>query len=184
MKQKTVIFIFIAILFLILRIVIGRLVSVSFLPFADFDDALMIQYSHLKSHFLEQNHLEYFRVMVKEMGFPLFLNLLSKTGIVYTDAISLIWFLSSVSFTALFAYLTQIRQKGILLFVYVFVLFMPVSFCNVLEKVGIVFQETNFIRRHFGNFIQLGLLHEGRRHMAFNVPCRSNCRLPDSQIFS
>ena len=131
MKNK---FIFVAIVLFVLRVMSGRLVGVKFLPFASGDDALLLNYSHLKNHFVEQTLIQY-EVMVKEMGFPIFLDLLKKTGIVYTDAISFLWLLSAVTFTILFATLTKVRRNEILLLIYTVVLFNPIAFSFVGVRV-------------------------------------------------
>ena len=97
MKNK---FILAAIALFTLRFLAGRLIGVIFIPGAEGDDALLVRYSYLSEHFLNQNQI--YEVMVKEMGFPLFLDLLNKTGIVYPDAISFLWLLSAIAFTILF----------------------------------------------------------------------------------
>ena len=123
-------FIVVAIVLFVIRILAGRLVGVIFYPFADGDDALLLNYSYLEDHFINKNLISY-EVMVKEMGFPIFMTLLRKTGIVCTDAISFLWLLSSIVFTWLFATLTKIRKNEILLFIYAVILFMPISFSFV-----------------------------------------------------
>ncbi len=123
MKNK---FIFAAIALFVLRILAGRLIGAIFVPMSDGDDALMVRYSYLHDHFLNQSQV--YEVMVKEMGFPLFLDLVKNLGIVYTDAISFLWLLAAVTFTILFATLTKVRRNEILLLVYAIVLFMPISF--------------------------------------------------------
>lgn len=122
-------FIFAAIVLFVLRVLIGRLVGVRFIPPSAGDDALLLNYSQLESHFLNEDHI--YEIMVKEMGFPVFLYLLNKTGIVYTDATSFLWLLAAIIFTILFATLTKIRRNEILLLVYSIVLFMPISFSFV-----------------------------------------------------
>ena len=112
---------------LALRILAGRLFGVTFWPFAYYDDALMFRYADLSEHFVDQS-LRYIDLLVKDMGFPIFLKFLQVTGIVYTDAISIIYFFGAVMFTLLFSTLTDIRRKEILLIIYVFVLFNPVAF--------------------------------------------------------
>ena len=126
MKNK---FIIAATSLFVLRVLLGRWFGVRFIPPSAGDDALILNYSQLESHFLNEGHT--YEIMVKEMGFPLFLDLLNKTGIVYTDATSFLWLLSAVTFTMLFATLTQIRRNEILLLVYTFVLFMPIFFSFV-----------------------------------------------------
>ncbi len=123
-------FIVVAIVLFVIRILAGRLVGVVFIPIYDDDDALMVCYSYLEEHFVNQSWISY-KVMVKEMGFPIFLTLLRKTGIVYPDAISFLWLLSAITFTMLFTTLTKVRRNEILLTVYSIVLFNPISFSFV-----------------------------------------------------
>ncbi len=123
-------FLLAAIALFIFRVLSGRLIGVIFIPWADDDDALLVRYSYLEEHFVNQNWISY-EVMVKEMGFPIFLTLLRKTGIVYTDAISFLWLLSAIAFTILFATLTKVRRNEILLLVYAVVLFNPIAFSFV-----------------------------------------------------
>lgn len=126
MKNK---FIFAAIILFVLRILIGRFVGAIFIPPSAGDDALLLNYSQLESHFFNEGHI--YEIMVKEMGFPVFLYLLNKMGIVYTDATSFLWLLSAITFTILFATLTKVRRNEILLAVYTIVLFNPISFSFV-----------------------------------------------------
>ena len=126
MKNK---FIFVAIVLFVVRILLGRWIGVIFPPYAGGDDALFIRYSYLQDHFL--NPSQVYEVMVKEMGFPVFLYFLKKTGIVYTDATSFLWLLAAVAFTILFATLTKVRRNEILLLIYSIVLFNPIAFSFV-----------------------------------------------------
>ena len=132
MSKKT--FIITGAIFFVLRILAGRLMGAIFWPQLGDDDLLMIRYADLNDHFIAQTP-PYIDLLVKNMGFPVFLDLLKVTGVNYIDAMSLIWFLSAIAFTFLFATLTQFRRREIWLCVYVFVLFTPIAFSYVGVRV-------------------------------------------------
>lgn len=82
------------------------------------DDRLMLEYSDFAAHFSSEGE----KTLVKYMGFPWFLNLLSKLGLSVRMGIGICWILA-----ALCAYLAvrQISGRGWSVFSYAFVLFSP-----------------------------------------------------------
>ena len=112
---------------LAIRIFAARLTSVWFPTNQHFDDELMISYANFYQHFI--NHAEIFNeTLIKNMGFPVFLNLTGKIGLVYTDALSLLWFFAALLSVVLFSEVTGITKKSVWLLIYVFVLFTPAAF--------------------------------------------------------
>lgn len=121
------IFIFFATALLGLRIWMGRAVGFVFPPITYHDDAMLVKYADLHNHFIEQT-LPYCDTLIKDMGFPIFLYLIHKFGLAYTDAVSLLYFFAAISFTVFFAMLTRIKNRILLLAVYAYILFLPIAF--------------------------------------------------------
>lgn len=127
MTRQNFRFIAAGIVILSLRIWLARLTGVWFPKNQHFDDELMIGYADFYNHFI--NHTEIFNEnLIKNMGFPVFLNLTGKIGLIYTDALSLLWFLAALLSVVLFSKVTGITKKSVWLAVYAFVLFAPAAF--------------------------------------------------------
>ena len=104
---------------LLFRIFIGNRLGVwySFVEIAD--DRLMIDYADLASHFTQPNSYS----LVKTIAYPLFLNFVYYSGITYTLALSLLWFISAVLMIRTLALLWT--NRWFLFGAYLFVLFTP-----------------------------------------------------------
>ena len=112
---------------LAIRIFFSRLTGVWFPTNQHFDDELMISYANFYQHFI--NHSEIFNeTLIKNIGFPVFLNLSGEIGLVYTDALSLLWFFAALLSVVLFYKVTEITKKSVWLMIYAFVLFTPAAF--------------------------------------------------------
>ena len=81
--------VFVSALF-VLRLILGRMADCHFFPMAYHDEALMLNYADLKSHFWTQE-LPQKDLLVKDMGFPIILFFLRISGIVYTDLLAILW---------------------------------------------------------------------------------------------
>lgn len=112
---------------LALRIFLARAVSIWFPADQRYDDALMMQYADLAGHFSAQN-APFNELLLKDMGFPIFLRLADLTGLPYTDVLSLLWFIAAATSVALFASATGGTKKIIWLAIFAFVLFAPIAF--------------------------------------------------------
>lgn len=112
---------------LALRIAAGRTVSILVVPDSPYDDAWMVLNSEITNHFVVQDQA-WHMLLIKDMGYPIFLAIVRHFGMYYTDAISLLWFLAAISFTYFFVMITHIKHRGILISIFAFVLFSPLAF--------------------------------------------------------
>lgn len=111
----------------IFRFWLGRAVGFGILIDAYYDDALMIRYANMTEHFITQN-LGYNDLLLKDMGFPLFLKFVQYSGLAYTDVLTLLWIFAAIAFVSFFVMLTGMKQQTLLLAVYSYVLFFPMAF--------------------------------------------------------
>ncbi len=114
---------------LLLRIWLARISGVFYLPDELYDDLLLMKYADFGEYFSARN-LPFNELLLKNMGFPVLLNLVGISGLQYTDVLSLFWFLAAISTVELFAKSTGVTNKIIWLAVYIFVLFAPAAFDN------------------------------------------------------
>ena len=112
---------------LALRTAAGRIASILVAPGQPYDDAWMVLNSEITNHFIVQNQA-WQMLLIKDMGYPVFLAVVRNLGMYYTDAISLLWFLAAISFTYFFVMITHIKHRGILISIFAFVLFSPLAF--------------------------------------------------------
>ena len=113
--------------FFALRIFLGRILGVYFAADQHYDDALMIVYADFHGHFAATN-APFNELLLKDLGYPIFLNLVKFTGLQYTDALACLWLLAAVSSVVLFARATGVSNRIIWLAIFVFVLFSPIAF--------------------------------------------------------
>ena len=75
------------------RIVLGQIIGNQFYCSETMDDVLLMQYSHIKAHFLYPNLWS----LVKTMGFPYYLAFISLIHLNYTFSLSFLWLLAALS---------------------------------------------------------------------------------------
>lgn len=122
-KYKNEIIIFIVMIFLCcLRIYFGNMVGNFFASEQGADDALMINYSFLKSHFHFSNSYS----LVKTMSYPLFLKFCYVTHINYTLMVSLVWIFTAFIYYFLFKKI--FHNKILEIFSFCYILFFPTAF--------------------------------------------------------
>ncbi len=103
------------------RLWIGNLVGVWF-PFdLVYDDALIMEYARFDNYF---HGFELRNVMLKELGMPLFLQVVNISGIPYPLVLSILWIITAAVVERLF-YLITNKSYGVF---YIITLFMPVAF--------------------------------------------------------
>ena len=127
------IFLAAAALLFALRIWVGRIMGVFIFAASPHDDVLMFQYADLAAHFaknLPENFL-----LIKDMGFPVFLKIVELSGVQYVDAISFLWLIAAALTAGLFALVTDVKDRRILLAVFAFVLFSPVAFTGIGRRI-------------------------------------------------
>ncbi len=110
-----------------LRIWLGREISVFIMAESQHDDILMIEYADLYDHFVSQS-LPFQMRMIKDLGFPIFLNVVKFSGLEYVDWLAILWLAAAILMVWLFARLTEITDRRILFLVFAFVLFTPEAF--------------------------------------------------------
>ena len=131
---EDIIFLTAALLLFVLRIWVGREFGFFIIADSSYDDFLMMRYADLHGHFIAQN-LPYNFLLIKDMGFPIFLNFVQFSGLSYIDCLSILWLISAVIITWLFNLVTGVKDRRILFLVYVFVLFMPVAFSHAGRRI-------------------------------------------------
>ena len=90
---------------------------------AVYDDVLLLNYSHLNQHF----HQWYVQSLSKDMGYPLFLFFVRLTHMPYRFWLAILWILAAI--IVIYAVNTfLIKNKKVLCFAYIFILFSPVAF--------------------------------------------------------
>ena len=77
---------------LALRLFMGYCMGVILNPDAVYDDRLLVQYSYLKSHFVDPNPYS----LVKTLGFPLFLKVVELSHLPYQMVLALVYFAASL----------------------------------------------------------------------------------------
>lgn len=126
---EDIIFLTAAALIFVLRLWLAKISGIWYPAAEIYDDSLMIKYADFSGHFAAQNS-PFNELLLKNMGFPILLNLVELSGLQYTDVLSLFWFLAAISTVVLFTKVTGVKNIIILLAVYVFVLFVPAAFDN------------------------------------------------------
>ena len=110
------------VLFCVLRIILGNLMGIIFDPDASVDDALLVQYAYLPTHF----HVPWAYSLVKTMSFPLFLDAVYVLGISYQTGMALLYFASALLFFFLVRKISGKQWAALLVFIYI--LFLPAGF--------------------------------------------------------
>ena len=113
-----------------LRLWYGELIGL-WLPATEFlDDALMIRYADLPSYFAGIA-VESRNIMLKEMGMPLVLNVVSLIGIRYSTFLSLLWIIDALLTAFLIGLLLNLEEdhsETLVKISFLLVLFLPVAF--------------------------------------------------------
>ena len=108
-------------IFFLIRLIIGQIVGVALFPFGLADDLLMLDYAS-KLHYTSPN----INSLVKNMSFPILLDIVHISKISWTIWYSLIWFFPALIVYILVKKLT--KNKILSLFFYVYVLFFYSAF--------------------------------------------------------
>ena len=127
MPTENKILLALAAIFTVARFYVARLIGVFFIVLSPHDDHLMMSYSHLYGHFVQQE-FTYNIPLMKDMGFPLFIQIVARSGISYVDWLTILWVLVAALMTYLFVISTDCKNKKIWLLVYIFTLFIPIAF--------------------------------------------------------
>ena len=125
--QKNLAFVIVAGALFGLRLYLGRLTGCSFDPTLYHDDMLLINYADLYAHFVTQN-LPPQDALAKDMGFPLILWLIKASGLVFTDAISILWLVAAMTVIVLIRTLRGEQNFFVELAAFAFVMFTPIAF--------------------------------------------------------
>lgn len=107
---------------IVLRIVLAEKMGVWFLSSQLFDDALLMSYTDVSTHFLVPNVYS----LVKTVGYPMFINVVYLSQLNYPIVLSLVWTFAA-SLTAYFFFLIT-QKKWLSCFSFIYVLFMPMAF--------------------------------------------------------
>ena len=126
-NKKNLIFISALASLLAVRIYLGRIASIFILPGQIYDDDWMLLASELTNHF-EGLNMPWFMLMIKDMGYPIFLAAVRNAGLQYTDVLALLWFIAAVLFMYLFKSITGLRHLAVQAAIYAFILFQPMAF--------------------------------------------------------
>lgn len=118
--QNKILFIILT-LSIFFRIYLGELTGAWFPSDQAYDDALLINYA-LYNNYTSPDHL----TLLKTMGYPWFLKIVSFTGLDYTIFLSLIWSFSSLLILKLVYVISS--NKLISYFFFIYILFMPTAF--------------------------------------------------------
>ena len=144
---------------LALRLWFARIIGCRFAPEQYYDDAILVHYADLYSHFIAQD-LPAKDLLVKDMGFPLILSFVEASGLVYTDVISLMYFAAALSAVMLFRVLSAKKNflRDAAIFAFVFNAgtplyrnaVLPPLYFIVLTMLAIIFAR-HFIKPHAEN---------------------------------
>ena len=118
-KKPQLIFIAVA---TVCRVLLSQWIGNWYASEQTFDDYILVAYANLTEHFRTPN----INSLVKDMGYPLFLDFTHLTGLSYNIVLSIVWVVAAVLMVRLFSRFTS--QRGFLIFVYLFVLFTPCAF--------------------------------------------------------
>ena len=120
-------FLIVAFMLTVIKFQLTRLTGIWFPTNQHYDDELMMKYADFPTHFSSSAE-PFNEVLLKDMGFPFFLNLIHEVGINYFDALSMLWFIAATSSVFLFAKTVKNSNKVVLLAIFAFVLFTPAAF--------------------------------------------------------
>lgn len=122
LKNQTLICLIIAVCLSVLRIAIGMSLTYSFRSNDVYDDLLMFQYADFASHYASTGYLD----LVKNMSYPLFLNLTWLAGGNYAMLLNFTWILAAVLSWRMVKKFSD--NPWLQLFAYAFVLMAPCAF--------------------------------------------------------
>ena len=105
------------------RIVLGVMLGIWYPVAQTWDDQLMVFYMALGAHFKSPVYYS----LVKDMGWPVLVNLFSKTGLPYAAFTGIMWFFAALAVLILLKKLFK-GNKVIMTVGYIYVLFMPQAF--------------------------------------------------------
>ena len=126
-QKKIILYLFFFGVLPILRILLGYCMGISFNPEAGVDDALLARYSLLREHFQVPNTYS----MVKSMSYPLFLEFVNVSHLPYQLVYALVFFAAAL---LLFFFVKKVSGRvGPALLIYVWFLFLPAGFENMLS---------------------------------------------------
>ena len=118
-KKPQLIFIAIA---TVCRVLLSQWIGNWYASDQTFDDYILVTYANLTEHFRTPN----INSLIKDMGYPLFLDFTHLTGLSYNIVLSIVWVIAAILMVKLFSRFTS--KRGFLIFVYLFVLFTPCAF--------------------------------------------------------
>lgn len=87
-----------------------------------YDDALLIRYADLATHFSEPN----IDSLLKFLGYPVYLNMVSKTPFSYATVTALVWVLAAICVFCVARRLT--KSVGFSFVAYLYTLYLPIAF--------------------------------------------------------
>ena len=119
LKKSQIVFLSIVTLF---RIFLSQWIGNWYPSSQTFDDYILVTYANITEHFRTPN----INSLIKDMGYPLFLDFVHLTGLSYNIVLSIIWVIAAILMVRLFSRFGL--QPIFLLFIYLFVLFTPCAF--------------------------------------------------------
>lgn len=124
-KNRNIVYVLGYTLIIILRVVIGDRLGVWIASTQYYDDALMINYADLFEHF-HSLELPIRWNMVKEMTYPIFLNVVHWCGLKYSTCLSILWIIGAFCVRGALGLFTKSRR--FLFIAFCFSLFCPAAF--------------------------------------------------------
>lgn len=118
-KKSQIVFLSIVTLF---RIFLSQWIGNWYPSSQTFDDYILVTYANITEHFRTPN----INSLIKDMGYPLFLDFVHLTGLSYNIVLSIIWVVAAILMVRLFSRFDL--QPIFLIFIYLFVLFTPCAF--------------------------------------------------------
>ena len=119
LKKSQIVFLSIVTLF---RIFLSQWIGNWYPSSQTFDDYILVTYANITEHFRTPN----INSLIKDMGYPLFLDFVHLTGLSYNIVLSIIWVVAAILMVRLFSRFDL--QPIFLIFIYLFVLFTPCAF--------------------------------------------------------
>ncbi len=110
----------------IFRVVLADWAGMRYYTREMYDDVLLVEYADFSSYY--QNALGMRLSLLKEMSFPLFLNLVHRSGISILRAMSLLWIVTALITSATIRNVLGKGHQIVLMLVYLFVLYTPCAF--------------------------------------------------------
>jgi len=117
------------VLLTLFRIWIGLKAEISYNVQAVHDEALLVSYSILPSHFADTANPF---ALAKDMSFSIFLNIVHFSGLPYSLVITLVWICAAVLSVMLVRIIVKNPSPIFCIVIYAFVLFVPCAFDNLV----------------------------------------------------